>query len=108
MQLLTDVKFSYLKNGVWNDFPYPNHVYSSMDGIKIQTNSSEYYLQYRTLNQTQGNYYPYVKSNENDYAGSSGKPIQHLQIQAYKSDGTKLTDGIIVMYRVYVDNNWLP
>lgn len=26
-------------------------------------------------------YYPYVKSTENDYAGSSGKPIQQLQFK---------------------------
>ena len=106
-EVTPQITFSYLKNGAWTNFT--NSVQSAMDGIKIQTSSSSpYYLQYRTLNQGQSGYYPYVKSNVNDYAGSNGKPIQQLQIQAYKNDGTKLTSGIVVMYRAYVDGAWLP
>ncbi|QNK42207.1 C39 family peptidase [Caproicibacter fermentans] len=103
----SDVQLSYLSNGTWKTFN--DQVQSSMDGIKIQTSSnSSYYLQYRTWNQGRTDYYPYVKSNVNDYAGSSGKPIQQLQIQAYNNDGTKLTTGIVVMYRACVDGEWLP
>ncbi len=106
-EVTPQITFSYLKNRAWTNFT--NSVQSSMDGIKIQTSSSSpYYLQYRTLNQGQSGYYSYVKSNINDYAGSNGKPIQQLQIQAYKNDGTKLTSGIVVMYRAYVDGAWLP
>lgn len=80
-----------------------------MDCLKIKTSSNEsFYLQYRTWNKGMNGYYPYVKSTENDYAGSSGKPIQQLQIQAYRNDGTKLVSGIVVMYRAFVENKWLP
>lgn len=81
----------------------------TMDCLKIKTSSNEsFYLQYRTWNKGMNGYYPYVKSTENDYAGSSGKPIQQLQIQAYRNDGTKLVSGIVVMYRAFVENKWLP
>jgi uncharacterized protein YvpB len=103
----SNIQLSYLKNGTWKVFN--DQAQNAMDGIKIQTSSSSsYYLQYRTLNQGKTDYYSYVKSNVNDYAGSSGKPMQQLQIQAYENDGTKLTAGIVVMYRAYVDGNWLP
>ena len=106
-KVTSGLQLSYLQNGKWTDFTN-SITASSIDGIKIQTSSdSSYYLQYRTWNQGQSGYYPYVKSNINDYAGSSGKPIQRLQIQAYKNDGTKLTSGVVVMYRVRVDGKWL-
>ena len=100
-------QLSYLNGGVWRKFT--NQVMSYMDGICIQTTRNRsYYLQYRTRNQGQDDYYPYVKSTENDYAGSSGKPIQLLQIQAFDNNGTKLTTGVVVMYRVHVGGRWLP
>ena len=104
---LTDAfQLSYLNGGSWNNFT--NQVMSSMDGIRIQTTKSRsYYLQYRTWNQGQSGFYPYVKSTDNDYAGSSGKPIQLLQIQAFDNNGTKLTTGVVVMYRVHVGGRWL-
>lgn len=82
---------------------------SRIDGIKIQTGSNkDYYLTYRTWNEGQSSYYPAVNSTENDYAGSPGKDIQRLSINVYRNNGTKLTSGIIVMYRVYTDSRWLP
>lgn len=82
---------------------------SKIDGIKIQTGSNkDYYLTYRTWNEGQSSYYPAVNSTENDYAGSPGKAIQRLSINVYRNNGTKLTSGIIVMYRVYTDSRWLP
>lgn len=82
---------------------------SRIDGIKIQTSSNkDYYLTYRTWNEGQSSYYPAVNSTENDYAGSPGKAIQRLSINVYSNNGTKLTSGIIVMYRVYTDSRWLP
>lgn len=93
--------------GHWVSFS--NQTKSTMDCLKIRTSSNKsFYLQYRTWNQGMDGYYPYVKSNEDDYAGSSGKPIQQLQIQAYSNDGTKLVSGVIVMYRAFVENKWLP
>ncbi|WP_093989891.1 C39 family peptidase [Massiliimalia timonensis] len=105
--LLYTITTSYLKNGTWKEFKYKTS--NSMDGIKIQTlPSSSFYLQYRTCNKGNTSFYSFVKSNENDYAGLSGKPIQQLQIQAYTNSGTKLTSRIVVMYRASVDGRWLP
>ena len=103
----SNIQFSYLKNGSWTSFN--GTVLTGMDGIKIQTGAnSPYYLQYRTWNEGKTGYYSYVKSNVNDYAGSSGKPIQQLQIQVYQNDGTKLVTGVVVMYRAKVEGTWLP
>ena len=62
----------------------------------------------KTWNEGQSYYYPEVTSLENDYAGYPNKPIQGLSISAYSKDGTKLTAGVVVMYRAYVDGRWLP
>ena len=105
--LVSNVKCSYLKNGVWSSFT--NQAENTMDGIKIQTNpNSSYYLKYRTWNEGRSDYYPYVTSTEDDFAGLSGRPIQRLQIQVYKNDGTKLTSGVVVMYRVKNGDQWIP
>ena len=100
----------YMANSTsnWKSF---NHkvMASPIDGIKIQTNSnSDFYLHYKTWNEGQSYYYPEVTSLENDYAGYPNKPIQGLSISAYSKDGTKLTAGVVVMYRAYVDGRWLP
>ncbi len=99
---------SYLKDGSWRSFSQ-QLIDSGIDGIKIQTSTAKsYYLSYKTHNSSKTGFYPAVKSTENDYAGSPGKPIQKLSIQVYKNDGTKLTTGVVVMYRAYVDGAWLP
>ena len=100
----------YMANSTsnWKSF---NHkvMASPIDGIKIQTNSnSDFYLRYKTWNEGQSYYYPEVTSLENDYAGYPNKPIQGLSISAYSKDGTKLTAGVVVMYRAYVDGRWVP
>ena len=79
-----------------------------MDGLEIRTNATDYYLLYKTWNEGKAGYYPAVKSTEDDYAGSPGKPIQRMNIKVYKNDGTQLTSGVVVMYRAYVDGKWLP
>ncbi len=80
-----------------------------INGIKIKTNSSKpYYLLYRTWNQGKSYYYPFVKSTSNDYAGYPGSRVQLLNIQVYSNDDIKLTSGVVVMYRVHVDGDWLP
>lgn len=105
-EITSKVKLSYLKNGAWKSFSAK--IQSSIDGLKIQTSNSAYYLQYRTWNQGKTAFYPYVKSTVNDYAGMDGRPVQLLQIQALKSDGTQLDSGIVVMFRTYTDGKWLP
>lgn len=80
-----------------------------INGIKIKTDKSKpYYLLYRTWNQGKSYYYPFVKSTENDYAGYPGGTVQLLNIQVYSKDDVKLTSGVVVMYRVHVEGNWLP
>ena len=99
---------SYMVDGNWSAFD-KSAMSSHMDGIKIQTSTNKnYYLLYKTWNEGKDGYYPAVKSTENDYAGSPGKPIQRLSIQVFRNDGTKLTSGVVVMYRAYVDGKWLP
>jgi len=102
--------FTYMRKGSWKSFNGTVSDNNYIDGIKIQTPTNKsYYLNYRTYNETKGAYYPYVTSIENDYAGSSGKRIQRLQIQVIdKATGNKLATKIVVMYRVRVENNWLP
>ena len=99
---------SYMVDNNWTNFD-KSVLPGRLDGLKIQTDGSKpYYITYRTWNQGQGGYYPFVTSRENDYAGSAGKPIQLLSLYAYRNDGTKLVTGVVVMYRVYVEGCWLP
>lgn len=80
-----------------------------INGIKIKTDKDKpYYLLYRTWNEGKSYYYPFVKSTENDYAGYPGGIVQLLNIQVYSKDDVKLTSGVVVMYRVHVEGNWLP
>lgn len=81
---------------------------SPIDGLEIRTSATDYYLLYKTWNEGKTGYYPAVKSTDDDYAGTPGKPIQRLNIKVYKNDGTQLTSGVVVMYRAYVDGKWLP
>lgn len=105
--LVSNIQFSYLKNGSWNTFT--NRTQTAMDGIKIQTpTTGSYFLRYRTWNEGKSEWYARVDSNTNDYAGAPNRPIQRLQIQVYKTDGTKLTSGVVVMYRASVAGRWLP
>ena len=80
-----------------------------IDGIKLQTGAGKnYYLLYKTWNEGRTAYYPAVKSNENDYAGYPNKPIQKVNIQVCRNDGTTMGSGVIVMYRACVDGEWQP
>ena len=46
---------------------------------------------------------------QNDYAGSSGKNIEAIQIQVIDtSTGLKLNDTHVIMYRAYHNGKWLP
>lgn len=103
----------YMVGDINNWQYFENAVYSEkIDGIKIQTSTDKgYYLQYRSRNEGRADWLPFVKSTGtayNDYAGLPNHPIQLLEIQAYKKDGTKLRSGVIVMYRVSVAGRWLP
>jgi len=101
-------EFSYLRNGVWDKFV--NKLENkTIDGLKARSvRDANYYLRFRTLNEGQSDFNSFVTSNENDYAGLKGKPIQCIQFQVFKNDDTKLTSRIVVMYRVSVKDRWLP
>lgn len=105
-EVTSKFKVSCLKRGEWNTMV--SYAMGTIDGLKIQASNSAYYLQYRTWNEGKTAFYPYVKSNIDDYAGVSGRPIQLFQIQAVRADGTNLTSGVVVMYRAYVEGKWLP
>ena len=99
---------SYMVDNNWTNFD-KSVIPGRLDGLKIQTDASKpYYITYQTWNQGRDNYYPFVTSRENDYAGSAGKPIQRLGLYVYRNDGTKLVTGVVVMYRAYVEGRWLP
>jgi len=105
--LVNNIQYSYLKNGAWNAFSGTSE--TAMDGIKIQTpKSSPYFLRYRTWNSGKSDWYSRVDSNADDYAGAPNRPIQRLQIQVYGTDGTKITEKIVVLYRARVAGRWLP
>ena len=56
-----------------------------LDGLKIQTDANKpYYITYRTWNQGQGTYYPFVTSREMTMQVLQAKPIQLLSLYAYK------------------------
>ena len=105
--LVNNIQYSYLKSGTWNTFSGTSE--TTMDGIKIKTpGSSPYFLRYRTWNSGKSDWYSRVDSNVDDYAGAPNRPIQRLQIQVYDTNGVKITEKIVVMYRARVAGRWLP
>ena len=101
--------YQYLSNGTWKTFNGRIDGTTNIDGLKIQNSgTSAYYIQYRTQNAGVSGFYSYVKSTVNDYAGSNGKAMQKLQLQAYNSSGTKLVNEVVLMWRVKTANSgWL-
>lgn len=85
----------------------------TVNTLKINTSTSKkYYISYKVKAQGQGGYYDPINSThygEKDYAGAFSKPIQRLFIEVYTNYGTKVTNNIVVMYRVYTaEDKWLP
>ena len=110
METPSAVTMQYYSGGSWHNFG-SNGIATATDisAIKLQTSSGAYYLQYRTQNEGVSGFYSFVKSNVNDFAGTTGnKTIQKLQIQAFTNSGEKITNGIVVMYRIKNDGAWLP
>ena len=82
-----NLNLSYMSDSLSNWTPFSRSVVSSdIDGIKIQTDSSQpFYLQYKSWNEGRSSYYPVVDSRGtayNDYAGYPGQTIQLLSISA--------------------------
>ena len=91
---------SYMYSNIRQSYP-GSILHDPIEGVKIQTASSKpYYFTYKTWNEGKTWYYPAVKSTEDDDAGMSGRPIQRLNIQVFRNDGTALESGVVVMYRV--------
>lgn len=79
-----------------------------ISAIKISTLlNKNYYLSYSVSAEGNQGYYSAVKSNEDDYAGVYGRAIETVKIQAFDLNGNNITNGVVVLYRVYTDK-WLP
>lgn len=79
-----------------------------ISALKISTSADKnYYLSYSVLAEANSGYYSAVKSNTNDYAGVYGRAIEEVKIQAIDLNGNNITEGVVVLYRVYTDK-WLP
>lgn len=99
---------SFLVGNTWNTF-VDQATAAHIDGIKLQTGANKgYYLLYKTWHEGKTSYYPAVKSTDNDYAGYPNKPIQKVNIQVCRNDGTTMGSGVIVLYRALVDGVWQP
>lgn len=84
-----------------------------IDGIRLDTTNteSEFYFKYCSKNtDNRTNFHSYVysyKKGPYDYAGMYGYAMRNLEIQVFSSDGTRLFDDYVVMYRVKVAGEWL-
>lgn len=79
-----------------------------ISALKISTSADKnYYLSYSVLAEANSGYYSAVKSNGNDYAGVYGRAIEEVKIQVIDLNGNSITEGVVVLYRVYTDK-WLP
>jgi len=79
-----------------------------ISALKISTLADKnYYLSYSVLAEGNSGYYSAVKSNANDYAGVYGRAIEEVKIQVIDLNGNNITEGVVVLYRVYTDK-WLP
>ncbi len=112
----TDLTMKYYSNGKWDYFSNSCEA-SNITALRLTTSSGSYYLKYRTLNSVKGSYYPYVKSNsaaDAEYAGDGHlepvkSNIQCIDIDVYSTDDdSKISTGIVVMYRVKISSGWLP
>ncbi|WP_069988759.1 C39 family peptidase [Massilioclostridium coli] len=106
-EITSGAQFSYIIDGAWHNFSgkIENQL---LDGLRITTNASDYYLMYRTKNAGESGYYPSVSSRGSDFAGSStGKKMHLLQIKAHNNAGAETSD-VVVMYRVHADFKWQP
>ena len=105
---LVNSEKSYLVGNTWSVFANQATA-AHIDGIKLQTGANKgYYLLYKTWHEGRTSYYPAVKSTDNDYAGYPNIPIQKVNIQVCKNDGTAMGSGVIVMYRALVEGVWQP
>ncbi len=106
---------SYTANGSQNFIPFDRvtPLQSSIDAIKIVTpTSKQYYLSYKVKTEGGGDYYSAIDSRNtsgSEYAIAYGSPIQCLKIDVLTNGGSKVTENIVVMYRVYTAaDGWLP
>ncbi|MFA9397438.1 MAG: N-acetylmuramoyl-L-alanine amidase [Clostridiaceae bacterium] len=97
----------YLIGNIWNNLT--SSVSSNrIDGVELKTESSKpYKLHYKTYSRGNG-WLPYVTSLENDYAGLPNSAIEAVQISVSDTNGIYLDSNYVVMYRVYMNESWLP
>lgn len=112
----SSLTMKYYSNGKWNDFSNFCEA-SNITAFRLTTSSGSFYLKYRTQHSGDTGFFPYVNSNSTadaDYAGlghleSKKKNICLVDIDVYSTaDNTKISAGIVVMYRVKISSGWLP
>lgn len=82
---------------------------TQIDGVKLTSYNNEFYLKYRSKNKNKG-WLEWVYSTKNgpyDYAGWYGYAMTHLSIEVYMSNGSRIYDDYVVMYRAKVGGKWL-
>lgn len=93
------------------DVQYYSNDKQDFCGVRINTNSSNFYLKYKSMNAGNRSWLGYVystKLGENDYAGILDKPMTQLAIEVYTAGGMRIFDDYVVMYRAKVpDRGWL-
>lgn len=106
-----NLTLSYMKDNESNWVGFNKSAFPGdyIDGIKIQTSSSdEFYLSYKTKPAGSDYFSAVLSTDSSQYAGLPGRHIQRLSISAYDKGGNKLDKGVVIMYRAYVDSKWLP
>lgn len=79
-----------------------------MDGIRLLTDSSYYYLEYKAKYSGQSSWLPAVKSTDSaEYAGIYGKHMTNVSIKVYnKINGLYDSRDYVVMYRAMSGDKW--
>ena len=106
-----NLTLSYMKDNESNWVGFNKSAFPGdyIDGIKIQTSSSDaFYLSYKTKPAGSDYFSAVLSTDSSQYAGLPGRHIQRLSISAYDKGGNKLDKGVVIMYRAYVDSKWLP
>ena len=100
-------KASFATGSSWTDLPYWVDV-SYMDGLKLQTSSPYYYLEYRVRDSYYG-WGDVIRSTESArHAGRSGAPITNVEIKVHNNISNSYDKkDYVVMYRAKAGGIWL-
>ncbi len=106
-EVTSDITMSYCVGENW--YTHSNGtIVDRIDGIRILTNDKLYYFKYKSRNVDKGwlGYVHSYNSGDTDYAGLYNYAMTNLAIEVYEGSA-RLYDNYVVMYRAYVDGQWL-